>query len=79
MTRDKEPIYPIELHDEDFDCVYCTHFVPVYGKSYDLEDVEYGYCHRHAPTVGLDNGNPVTLWPEVDSSHWCGDWEPRER
>lgn len=38
-------------------------------------------CHRHAPIVQLwtnENGDGrSTVWPWVNETDWCGDWEMR--
>ena len=47
----------------------------------------FGYsCHRYAPkpmiwhsTSGDGFGeSPVSLWPDVDSDDWCGEWKARQ-
>ena len=40
-------------------------------------------CHRRGPQMSIkkecdDEGiNPVAVWPDVMTSDWCGEYEPR--
>lgn len=42
-------------------------------------------CFRNAPiTVEIDPKLPIesrtrTVWPKTNPSHWCGDWEAKEK
>lgn len=33
-----------------------------------------GYCHFNPPRVLMDEGKPVTVWPEVTALDFCGKW-----
>ncbi len=69
-------------------CRRCTYWQGT-GQQLDRDDpaivgkkVEFGICRRYAPTPGtstngsdLENGDD-SLWPQVASDEWCGEWQP---
>jgi len=85
MPECSKPTYPLDDVDEEFTCLYCAHFRPHYGETFDLEKVELGWCHRRSPSpmvVAVGGGECLptvdVVWPTVDSFESCGDFEPRE-
>ncbi len=69
-------------------CRRCTYWQGT-GQQLDRDDpaimgkkVEFGLCRRYAPKPGtsingsdLENGDD-SLWPQVASDEWCGEWQP---
>jgi hypothetical protein len=70
------------------DCRRCTYWQGT-GQHLDRDDpaivgakVEYGLCRRYAPQPGAKmngagaSGDAESLWPQVASDEWCGEWQP---
>ena len=45
-------------------------------KFYDPQDSAVGLCRVNRPDVILDDdGDLVSIWPTVEKTDWCGQWE----
>jgi len=52
-------------------CGNCRFFITRYGST----DNWCGSCHRHSPSgVGVPHDDSP-IWPSVQGSQWCGDYE----
>ena len=46
---------------------------------------EFYECHRKGPQISIkkecdDEGiNPISIWPNVMISNWCGEYAPKKR
>lgn len=36
-------------------------------------------CRRYPPQMVVVDGQMACCWPEVDSAHWCGEFQRREQ
>lgn len=57
-------------------CTHCKHYKP-------LEDtgmmLDYGECRRFPPSPLVDaDGDPFTMFPQVDEGDQCGEWAPKQ-
>lgn len=75
------------MNENEHNCGNCKFFVRAKDKDFMGKTTEYGECHKHNPTVipattkDPNFGNiliPETVWPTVDISQWCGEWETKE-
>ncbi len=68
-----KPEIPLENTKGD-DCSVCRFFFP------DLNEQDFGYCHRYAPRAALsgliiDEDVGGIDWPGVSTTDWCGEGE----